>query len=90
MQYYPHLPPPTPRNLPLAPALLGPDILLNTLFLSAISFCFFLNVRDQVSHPHKTASTVTVLYVSILVLDSRREDKKFWTEWQEAFSECMP
>jgi len=31
--------------------LLGPNILLNTLFSKTFSFCSSLKVRDQVSHP---------------------------------------
>jgi hypothetical protein len=32
--------------------LLGPNILLNTLFSDTLSLCFSLNVRHQVSHPY--------------------------------------
>jgi len=38
-------------------SLLGPNILLNTLFSST------LNVSDQVSHPYKTTGKIIVLYI---------------------------
>jgi hypothetical protein len=34
--------------------LLGPNILLNTLFSNTLSLRFFLNVSDQFSRPYKT------------------------------------
>jgi hypothetical protein len=39
--------------------LLGPNILLNTLFSNT------LNVSDQVSHPYKTTGKIIVLYILI-------------------------
>jgi hypothetical protein len=35
-------------------SLLGPNILLSTLFSNTLSLCYSLNVRDKVSHPYKT------------------------------------
>jgi hypothetical protein len=35
-------------------SLLGPNILLSTLFSNTINLCSARNVRDQVSHPYKT------------------------------------
>jgi hypothetical protein len=35
-------------------SLFGPNVLLSTLFLNTM--CSSLNVRDQVSHPYKTAA----------------------------------
>jgi len=67
-------------------SFLDPNILLNTLFSNTLSLCSFHNVRDQVSHPHKTTNKITVLYISIFKsLDSKLEDKRFCTEWQQAF-----
>jgi hypothetical protein len=39
---------------PVTSSLLGPNILLSTLFSNTLNLCSFLNARDQVSHPHKT------------------------------------
>jgi hypothetical protein len=35
-------------------SLLGPNILLSTLFSNTLNQCSSLNVKDQVSHPYKT------------------------------------
>ena len=45
--------PPFPRYL------LGPYILLNTIFSNTLSFLSSRNVSDQVSHPYKTVSFPT-------------------------------
>jgi hypothetical protein len=36
-------------------------------------------VTDQVSHPYKTTGKITVL--QFIFLDSKLEDKTFYTEW---------
>ena len=41
-------------STPLLPFLLGPNILLSTLFSNTLSQCSSFNVSDQVSHPYKT------------------------------------
>jgi len=40
-------------------SLLGPNILLSTLLSNTLNPCSSLNMRDQVSHPYKTAGTIT-------------------------------
>jgi hypothetical protein len=45
---------PLPRYL----SLLGPNILLNTLFSNTLSLRSSLNVSDQISHPYKTTGKV--------------------------------
>jgi hypothetical protein len=67
---------PTPITL----SLYGPNI-LNSLFSNTLSLCSSLNVRDQDSHPYKTTGKIIVIYIIIFTfLDTRREDKRFWTE----------
>jgi hypothetical protein len=62
---------------PVASSLLGPNILVSTLFSNTLSLCSSLSVRDQVSHPYKTTGKITVLYTLIFVfLDSNVEDKR--------------
>jgi len=39
---------------PVTSSLLGPNILLNTMFSNTLSFLSSRNVNDQVSHPYKT------------------------------------
>jgi hypothetical protein len=61
--------------------LLGPNVLLNTLFSKTLSLCSSLKVRDQVSHPYNTTGKITVLYILIFrFLGMKREDKRFWTK----------
>jgi hypothetical protein len=55
--------------LTVTSSLFGPNILLNTLF-SNILICSSLNVRDQVSHPHKTAGKIIILYIVCWILVS--------------------
>ena len=45
-------------------SLLGPNILLNTMFSKTLSFLSSRNVSDQVSHPYKTTGKIVVLYIS--------------------------
>jgi hypothetical protein len=73
---------------PVTSSLLGPNILLRTLFSNTLSLCSSLSVRDQVSHPYKTTGRIMVLYIlTFMFLDRRRDDKRLWTEWWQAFPE---
>ena len=61
---------------PITSSLLGPNILLNTMFSNTISFLSSHNVNGQVSHPYKTTGKIIVLYILIFkFLDSNLEDK---------------
>jgi hypothetical protein len=67
---------------PITSVLFGPNILLTTLFSNTLSLCSSLNIRDQVSHPYRTTDKITVLCILMFTfLDSRREQKRFLTEW---------
>ena len=61
-------------------SLLGPNILLNTLFWNTLSLCSSCNMSYQVSHPYKTTGKIIILYI-FKFLDSKLEDKRFCTEW---------
>jgi hypothetical protein len=64
------------HHSPVASSLLGPNILLSTLFSNTLSLCSSLSVRDQVSQPYKTTGKTTVLYTLIFVfLDTNLEAK---------------
>jgi hypothetical protein len=72
-------------------SLLGPNILLNTLFSNNLSLCSSFSVSKQLSKPYKTMGNIIVLYILIFkFLDSKLEDKRFCTEWQQAFPDSTP
>jgi hypothetical protein len=51
---------------PVTSSLLGPNILLRTLFSNTLSLCSSLSVRDQVSQPFKTTGRIMVLICILL------------------------
>jgi lipid-A-disaccharide synthase-like uncharacterized protein len=51
---------------PFTSSLSGPGIFLSTLFSNTVTLCSFLNVRDEVWRPCKTAGQIMVLYNLIL------------------------
>jgi hypothetical protein len=66
---------------------------LLSLHLSSVQIfsstpCSSFNIRDQVSHPYRATGKIIVLFILIFkFLDSWREDRRFWTEWQQALPE---
>jgi len=67
---------------PATSSLLGPNILLNTLFSHILSLRSSLKVSNQVSHPYKTTGKFIVLYtLTFKFLDIKLEEKRFCTEW---------
>jgi hypothetical protein len=48
---------------PVTPSLIGPNILLSTLFSNTLSLCSSLNVRDHVSHPYRVIKDALSKYV---------------------------
>jgi hypothetical protein len=63
---------------PVISSLLGPNILLSTLFSNTLSLRSSLSVGYQISHPYKTTGKIIFLY---MCLDSKLEDKRFCAEW---------
>jgi len=49
---------------PVTSSLLGPNILLNTMFSDTLSFLSSRNFTDQVSHSYKTIGKIIVLYIT--------------------------
>ena len=66
---------------PVTSSLLGPNILLNTMFSNTLIFLSSRRVNDQVSHPYKTTGKIIVLYILIFkFFDSNLEVKRFCIE----------
>ena len=66
---------------PVTSSLLGPNILLNTLFSNTLSLRSSLILSDHVSHPYKTTGKIIVLYILLCIfLDSKLEDNRFCSE----------
>ena len=55
-------------HYPVTSSLLGPNILLSTLFSDILSLHSSLKVSDQFSHPQKTADKINVLYTCLVNL----------------------
>jgi hypothetical protein len=57
-----------------------PKISLSTLFCYTYGVCSSLGVRPELPHRYKTGTvTIDLLHV-LIILDRKREDKKFWSE----------
>jgi len=46
---------------PVTASLLGPNILLNTIFSNTLGFLSSLNVNDQLSNPYNTKGKIIVV-----------------------------
>jgi hypothetical protein len=65
---------------PVTSSLLGPNILLSTLFWNTIYVCSLLRARDQFWRLYKTTGKIIVPYTKIFSPSGRRRlDKRFWT-----------
>jgi hypothetical protein len=67
---------------PVTSSVLGPNILLSTLFSNTLSLCSFLDIRHQVSHAYKTTGSIMVLYILTFKFpDSWWKGRSLWTKW---------
>ena len=81
---------------PVNSSLLGPNILLETMFSNTLSFLSSRSVNDQVSHPYKTTVKIIILYILIKaggrticleihkLITSIWKKKKLPEEWKES------
>ena len=60
-------------------SILGPNILLNTLFSNTLSLCSSLSDSDQVSHPYRTTGKIIVLYTLTFTFWIANWKTKDWT-----------
>jgi hypothetical protein len=64
---------------------LGPNILLSTLFWNTFSPCSSSNLRNQISHVCKTSKLILPCILIFVCLGRKREGKRFWNKWWQAF-----
>jgi hypothetical protein len=72
---------------PLTSFILGPNILISTLFSKTFSPLSSLSVRGQVSHPCKTRQNNSSVYPNFYIF--REKTVRFCTEWQQAFPDYI-
>ena len=58
-------------HYPVTSFLLGPNIILNTMFSNTLCFLSSRNVSDQVSHPYKTTGKIIVIPVMLLLINHK-------------------
>ena len=76
-------------HFPVTSFLLGPNILLKTLFSNTLSLRSSLNVSNHVSHPYRTTGKNIVLCIlTFIFIDSKLEDRRIYTERYQA-SFCL-
>jgi hypothetical protein len=74
---------------PATSSLLGPNILLSTLFSNTLLLRTSLNISDHDPHPYKTTGKIIILYVLIFIrLDSQMEDNIFCTVREQSIPWC--
>ena len=67
---------------PVTSSVLGPNILLNTIFSDTLSFLSSLNVSDQASHPYKTTLypySAVILYIVCRSISTTKQC--FWLHY---------
>jgi len=67
-------------------SLLGPNILLNTLFSNTLSLRTSLILSYQVSHPYKIRGKIIILYILIFIFLARKWKAKDYTLKDEKHS----
>jgi hypothetical protein len=66
-------------QLPATSSLLGPNVLLSTLFTDTLNLSSSLSVSNQVQHLYGTTGKILVLNILIFTfLERRQEDKRLW------------
>ena len=71
---------------PVTSSLLGPTILLSTLFSYTLSLFSSLHMTDQISHPYKTSNKIIVLFILLFIfLGIKLQGRRFCTKWWQAF-----
>ena len=70
---------------PVTSSLLGPNILLNTMFSNTLSFHSSRNVNDQVSHPYKTTGKIYLKLHRTNYKSVQRKKSVLWVDRHKYF-----
>ena len=63
-------------NFPITSSLLGPNILLSTLFTNTLSLHYSLSMSDHVSNPYKTTGKIMSLCILIFIFFGSKPENK--------------
>ena len=66
---------------PVTSPLLGPNILLCSVFSNTLSLCSSLSVSPSFIPMQHNKHNYSFVYLNLIFLDGKPEDKKFCTEW---------
>jgi hypothetical protein len=88
-------------QFPVTSSLLNPNFFLRIIVSNILRRSSYLHTRYQDTHTHththiyiyiyihKATDKIIVLCILIFVfLDSKLEDRRYWTGWQYAFPDC--
>jgi len=72
------------RQSHVTPSVWGPNAFLDAVLWTTLGVCSCIDVRDQVSHPHKTTRLCTTYCTLYILMQPAARQKILWTARQQA------